>query len=497
MGSTPSVSRYAHSNYSLVKITPAHLQILSQQLPAKEAAGRTRAFIIGGEQLTGASLAFWQEWSPETSLVNEYGPTETVVGCCVYEVPHGERRAGAVPIGKPIANTRLYVLDKQLEPVPVGVAGELFIAGLGVARGYWNRPGLTAERFLPDPFSPTPGERMYRTGDLARYRPDGVLECLGRIDDQVKVRGYRVELGEIEAALLEHAVVREAAVTTWDDPAGTSRLVAHVVFAADTVATGGEIRRWLRERLPEFMVPSAVLAVDALPLSTNGKVDRKRLAAPDPSAFDPETPYVAPRTAAEESLVRVTAEVLGLPRVGVLDNVFDLGIDSIHGIQIATRLRQAGYSISPAMLFETPTIEAIASSAVECARGAESTNAPRELAGQAGGEIEDVYPLSPLQEGMLFHSTLEPESGIYVQQLTCLLRGKLDVRAFEGAWTTVLERHPILRSAFVRADSSEPRQAVYRRADLPLAVADWRALEEQEQEELLENYLLDDRPPRV
>ena len=198
-------------DYSLVKITPAHLQLLGQQLAPHEAAGRTRAFVVGGEQLTDEHLAFWRENAPETLVINEYGPTETVVGCCVYRVPRGEPSPGAVPIGRPIANTRLYVLDARLEPAPVGVPGELYIGGDGVARGYLGRPGLTAERFVPDPFGP-PGGRLYRTGDRARWRAGGELEYLGRGDDQVKVRGYRVELGEVEAAVARHPGVREAAV---------------------------------------------------------------------------------------------------------------------------------------------------------------------------------------------------------------------------------------------------------------------------------------------
>ncbi|MFZ6028170.1 MAG: amino acid adenylation domain-containing protein [Chloroflexota bacterium] len=201
-----------NGDYSLVKITPAHLELLGQQLRPVEAAGRTHAFIIGGENLLAESIAFWQDYAPETILVNEYGPTETVVGCCVYRAPVGGRRTGSVPIGKPIINTQLYILDANLEPTPVGVPGELYIGGEGVARGYWKRPGLTAERFIPDPYRGEAGARMYKTGDLARYLPDGNIEFLGRIDRQVKIRGFRIELGEIEAALLAYPDVVECAV---------------------------------------------------------------------------------------------------------------------------------------------------------------------------------------------------------------------------------------------------------------------------------------------
>ena len=199
-------------DYSLVKITPAHLRWLGDELEPREAEGRTRAFIIGGEQLTAEHVAFWRQHAPETILVNEYGPTETVVGCCVYRVPPDQEISGPIPIGRPIANTRLYVLDPDLALVPIGVAGELYIGGAGVARGYLNRPGLTAERFIPDPFGKGPGGRLYRTGDLARWRSDGNLEYLGRVDRQVKVRGFRIEPGEIEQALARHAAVRESVV---------------------------------------------------------------------------------------------------------------------------------------------------------------------------------------------------------------------------------------------------------------------------------------------
>ena len=217
------------ANWSLVKLTPTHLRLLSQQLSPQEAAGRTRAFIIGGENLLAESLAFWRAFAPETRLINEYGPTETVVGCCVYQVPDGKHKTGSIPIGRPIANTQVYLLDGHLQPVPIGVPGELYIGGAGMARGYLHRPELTAERFLPNPFSKEADTRLYKTGDLARYIPNGKLEFLSRLDHQVKLRGFRVGLGEIEAVLREHPAVREALVLTQKDVPGDKRLVAYVV----------------------------------------------------------------------------------------------------------------------------------------------------------------------------------------------------------------------------------------------------------------------------
>ena len=207
----------AGGDFNPVKITPAHLSLLSQRLPEEEAAGRARVMVIGGEALSWESLAFWQRHAPATRLINEYGPTETVVGCCVYEASRETGRSGAVPIGRPIANTRLYVLGRHGELVPVGVPGELYIGGDGVGRGYLNRPELTAARFVPDPFSGIAGARLYRTGDLVRYLPDGNLEFLGRIDHQVKIRGYRIELGEIEAVLGQHPGVRDIVVVAREE----------------------------------------------------------------------------------------------------------------------------------------------------------------------------------------------------------------------------------------------------------------------------------------
>src|SRR5438270_7681549 len=224
------------AHFSLVKLTPAHVQLLSQTLQPHEAAASARALVIGGEALLAEQLAFWRQHAPSTRLINEYGPTETVVGCCVYEVAPQDPASGAVPIGQPIANTQLYVLDTRLQLAPIGVVGELYIGGAGLARGYLKRPELTAERFVPHPWSAEPGARLYKTGDLARYRADGVLEFLGRLDHQVKVRGYRIELGEIEQALLEHPAVAECVVVAREDGLDNKKLVAYVVAASGETA---------------------------------------------------------------------------------------------------------------------------------------------------------------------------------------------------------------------------------------------------------------------
>ena len=276
----------------VVKITPAHLELLSQQLRPEEAAGKVELFVIGGENLLGESLRFWREVSPTTRLINEYGPTETVVGCCVYEVQAGDPFTGSVPIGRAIDNTQLYVLDQQLRPVPAGVVGELYIGGAGVARGYLNRPELTREHFLADPFSNQPGARMYKTGDRARCREDGTLEYVGRLDDQVKIRGYRVELGEVEAVLAEHAAVRQCVAVAREDEPGNKQLAGYVIPRDRRVLTPKDLREFLRQKLPEYMVPAHFVFLDTFPLTPNGKVDRRALPVPEKTFSRQE--FVAP-----------------------------------------------------------------------------------------------------------------------------------------------------------------------------------------------------------
>ncbi len=367
----------AGGDFSLVKITPAHLELLSQQLQAEKAADRTRAFIIGGEALMAETLAFWRTHAPGTRLINEYGPTETVVGCCIYEAPPALTSTGPVPIGRPIANVQMYVLDQRLQPTPIGVPGEIYIGGAGVARGYLKRPALTAERFIPDPFSSSPGARLYKTGDLARYRPDGNIEYLGRTDHQVKLRGFRIELGEIETVLAQYPTVRESVVIMREDTPGDQRLVAYVSLressatnhqptaepAAKSPEQPGstELRRFLQQRLPEYMVPSAIVVLEELPLTSNGKVDRKALPMPDRSRSQLDHTHVAPRNELEQAIALIWQEVLGVERLSVEDNFFDLGGHSLLVMRMKTRLQEiSNKDISLIELFQYSTISALA-----------------------------------------------------------------------------------------------------------------------------------------
>ena len=300
-------------------------------------------------------VAFWQEHAPETALINEYGPTETVVGCCVYRVRDGEPLATSIPVGRPIINTQLYILDERLRPVPIGVTGELYVGGAGVARGYLNRPELTAEKFIPDPFQCELGARLYKTGDLARYLPDGNIEFLGRLDYQVKIRGFRVELGEIEAILGQHPAVKETVVIVREDMPGVNGLVAYLVTAQEPSVSVSELRSFLKGKLPEYMIPSAFVFLEVLPLTPNGKVDRRMLPPPDPDRLVLEETYESPRTPLEYLIAEIWQDVLKVDYVGVHDNFFDLGGHSLLSLQVVTRLeKQLGVKLSSReLVFQT------------------------------------------------------------------------------------------------------------------------------------------------
>jgi amino acid adenylation domain-containing protein len=357
-----STALQSNSNYSLIKITPVQLELLAQQLPSQIAAGKTQAFIIGGENLTAQHIAYWQKFAPETLLVNEYGPTETVVGCCIYKVPDGKHFSGSIPIGRPIANTQLYILNESLQPQPIGVPGELYIGGAGLARGYLNRPELTTEKFISNPFVGAKSPRLYKTGDLARYLPNGDIEYLGRIDHQVKIRGFRVELGEIEAVLGQHPDIHNSVVVAHEDESGNQRLVAYLVLNSKTeIPKSSNLRDFLKQKLPDYMVPAVFVMLKTLPLTSNGKVDRKALPAPEQLRPELEAKFVAPRTEVEQVVAEIWAEVLRLEKVGIYDNFFDLGGHSLLLTQVTSRLYQAfGVELSLRQLFATPTIAELA-----------------------------------------------------------------------------------------------------------------------------------------
>jgi amino acid adenylation domain-containing protein len=320
-----------------------------------------REIITAGEQLriTETIERLFSELEGR-ALHNHYGPTETHVATAMMLSGSPQGWARFPPIGRPIANTEIYLLDRQGEAVPVGVAGEVYIGGAGVARGYLHRAELTAERFIPHPFSKTLGQRLYRTGDLARYLADGNIEFLGRIDHQVKVRGYRIELGEIESVLAQHPSVREVILLAREDAPGEKRLVAYIVAHPEPRATVGEFRDFLRERLPQHMIPSSFVQLDELPLTPNRKVDRRALPAPEGSRPEMAAAFVAPRTAAEEIIAGIWCEVLKVERVSIHDNFFELGGHSLLATQVISRLREAFQIELPLRrLFEEPTVSGL------------------------------------------------------------------------------------------------------------------------------------------
>nr|MBC8231639.1 non-ribosomal peptide synthetase [bacterium] len=314
-----------------------------------------RYVICAGEELpVELKECFFQHLDAE--LYNLYGQTETSIDVTFWSCKHHSELKIA-PIGRPIANTQVYVLDAHLKLVPIGVPGELHIGGVGLGRGYLNRPKLTAEKFIPNPFSNEPGDRLYKTGDLARYLSDGNLEFLGRLDHQVKIRGFRVELGEVEAVLGQHPSVREVVVLAREDEPDDRRLVGYVVLDQKQNPTIDELRRFLKQKLPNYMIPVAFVMLDSLPLTPNGKIDRRGLPAPDQARPDLEVEFVTPRTPIEETLARIWTEVLGLEKIGVNDNFFELGGHSLLATQVMSRIRKIfRVELLLRYLFESPTV---------------------------------------------------------------------------------------------------------------------------------------------
>ncbi|AGI24443.1 PpsD [Pseudomonas sp. ATCC 13867] len=455
---------------TVIQATPSTWTLLSGHEDFPRLTGCR--FFCGGEALS-AELA--DKLTAQTdALWNLYGPTETTIWSAAWKI---EKRARAL-LGKPIANTQLYILDGELQPAPIGVAGELYIAGDGLARGYHGRPELTCERFVADPYGRESGARMYRTGDLARWRADGVLEYLGRIDHQVKIRGFRIELGEIESRLLGQPGVREAVVIA-RDAGQVKQLVGYVTGQIDT-----DLRAALLEELPDYMVPAQIVQLERMPLTPNGKLDRKALPEPDFSLL--QKTYRAPESEHEQTLAAIWCAVLGLERVGLDDNFFELGGDSIVSIQVVSRARAAGLQLSPKDLFQHQTLQALARVAgdfvaVDAPLAAAAIEAPdaAQLAalGLDSDQIEDLYPLSPMQQGMLFHGVDGSEGGVYVNQLRVEVHD-LDVERFRGAWQAALDAHDNLRAGVHWQGLDQPVQAVHKHVELPLEVLDWRGRED-------------------
>lgn len=438
----------AGARHGLLKITPAHLQLLTQQISTSQAPAVARAFVIGGENLTAESLRFWREAAPETRLINEYGPTETVVGCCVYEVQPGDPQNGSIPIGRPISNTQLYVLDEELQPVPIGATGELYIGGDGVARGYLNRPELTAERFIPDTFSGMPHARLYKTGDLARYRNDGVLEYLGRTDNQVKVRGYRIELGEIEEALAANPAVSACTVLLREDAPGNKQLVGYVTAQQGVSLQPADMQQFLLERLPDYMVPVHFVVLPEFPLTRNGKVDRQALPPPSYETASGANEYLAPHTEVEQRLAVIWSDLLRLERIGVNDDIFDLGASSLMVIAATTHIQKDfGIPLELQVVIENSTIRQLAAALEQAGIASRTTAAPEGTLASAAthGITSEISQILPIRFGTaqreligIYHS---PTSALDRREF-CVLCNPFGVEAVQShrLFRTIAER---------------------------------------------------------
>jgi amino acid adenylation domain-containing protein len=491
-----------HSSATVMQATPATWRLL---LAAGWQGNKPLKILCGGEALS-RELAN-QLLTRCDSLWNLYGPTETTIWSTIYQVKSGD---GLVSIGRAIANTQVYILDHRLQPTPVGVPGELYIGGAGVARGYLNRPELTAERFIPNPFSKQPEARLYKTGDLARYLPNGDIEYLGRIDHQVKIRGFRIELGEIETALAQYPGVEQAVVLAREDSPGLQRLVAYVVpreeqtldvlhtsrrpFPSPPLTKGGlrgvisiearsllkisELRDFLKKQLPDYMVPSAFVLLSALPLTPNGKVDRRTLPAPDATTLAGETVFVAPRTPVEEVLTNLWAEVLNLERVGIHDNFFELGGHSLLATQLISRIRDMFQVELPLRcLFESPSISEL-SDRIQATRQTESErHAPPLVTVSRSEEL----PLSFAQARLWFLDRIAPGNCAYNIPAAVRLTGVLNVQALQQSLNEIVRRHEALRTTFAMGNE-QPIQVIAPSMTLPLPVVDLRELPEAEQQ---------------
>ncbi|GLK69618.1 non-ribosomal peptide synthetase [Hansschlegelia plantiphila] len=455
-------------------VPPAYLAAIAEhaeQSGAEAPGGALYSF--GGEATSRAAFELIIRALKPRALVNGYGPTETVMTPLAWRWDGGAGFESAyAPLGRPIGERRAYVLDHALQPVAPDAAGELYIGGDVIARGYLDRPAATAERFTPDPFG-APGARMYRTGDLARWTRGGELIFLGRADDQVKIRGHRIEPGEVEAALLAEDGVREAVAVAVEAPEGR-RLVAYAAPSGD----GEALLAALRERLPTHMVPARVVTLDALPRAGSGKVDRRALPAVD---WSQASGRVAPEGQIETALAEIWAHALGFDAVGATDNFFALGGDSILSLQVVSRARAKGLAVSPKQIFERQTVRELAEVAtfagddVRPRAGAAGeapplSDADLEALGVARGAVEAVFPLSPLQRGLLFHAAEDPEGAAYVEQSVVTVDG-LDAERFAQAWRETFARHQALRSVFI-ADN----QVVFRDAACPIEIVDARGL---------------------
>ncbi|HKR14768.1 MAG TPA: amino acid adenylation domain-containing protein, partial [Pyrinomonadaceae bacterium] len=454
-----------------------------------------RQLLAGGDALSPSHVKKAFQGLPSCRLINGYGPTEGTTFTCCYPVHDLDQLRTSVPIGRPIANTQAFILDRHLRPVPAGVTGELYIGGDGLARDYLNRPDLTAERFVPSTQGDVPGARLYQTGDLVRYLPDGNIEFLGRRDLQVKIRGFRIELGEVETALSAHPALLDAVVVARADIGGEKQLVAYLISREGNTVSIDELKDFLRRKLPEHMVPASFVWLDAFPLTANGKVDRRALPAPDGDRHGLAQDFVAPRTEIEQLLAVIWSQALGVDQVGIDDNFFSLGGDSIRSVQVLAKAQERGLAFSLQDLFQYQTIRELAAVARNSSQiDLLEPTLPFELITDEDrqklpADVEDAYPLTMLQAGMIYHSELAPETAVYHDLFSHHVRAPYNPDAIRTALEHLARQHAALRTCFVLQDFSEPLQLVRRTAEIPVHIADLRDLSHAEQEEFLRDHL--------
>jgi amino acid adenylation domain-containing protein len=439
------LAKIKDSKATVMQATPATWQLL---LSAGWDGDSQLKILCGGEALSAPLASKLLERC--NSVWNMYGPTETTIWSAARRI---ETVNDTVPISSPIANTQLYILDQNHQLLPYGVAGELSIGGLGLARGYFQRPDLTAEKFIPHPFSDEPSARLYKTGDLARYLPNGEIEYLGRIDNQVKVRGFRIELGEIEAVINQHPLISASVVIVREDETENKSLVAYITFQPQQTITIPELRRFLESKLPNYMLPTAIVVLKALPLTPNGKIDRRALPAPDLTQLISESNFVAPATPVEEMLAGVWTQVLGLEKIGVNDNFFDLGGHSLIATRVISQIRQVfEVEIPLRRLFELPTVSELAKeiqTAIKADKGLEVPPIERiARSSETGLCPSQQLPLSFAQQRLWFLNELEPNSPFYNIPAAVRLEGKLNLAALEQSFNEILRRHEVLRTNF-------------------------------------------------
>jgi amino acid adenylation domain-containing protein/non-ribosomal peptide synthase protein (TIGR01720 family) len=453
-------------------ITHATLPPTALAALPKEELPNLQTLIVAGEACNPKLIA---QWSKERRFFNAYGPTESTVCATVAECTFGETQP---TIGRAIANIQIYILDHNLQPVPIGVPGELYIGGDGLARGYLNRPELTKEKFISNPFKKTEGSRLYKTGDLARYLPDGNIEFLGRVDNQVKIRGFRIELDEIEKLLIQHPDVKQAAVIAREDIPGDKRLLAYVVLNQKPEAIVTTLKNLLQENLPQYMIPGVFVVLDSLPLTPNGKVDRQNLPVCDRTRPDLEESFVAPRNPIEEKLAAIWADLLGYEQIGVNDNFFNLGGHSLIVAQILSRVRDSfQVELSFANIFANPTVAGLASVIQQHELLEQKLQSPAiQRISRAG-----MLPVSFAQERVYFIQEVAPENTAYQAQATLRFQGHLDVIVLKKCLSEIVQRHEIFRTTFP-AVNGRLFQVIHSSLPIELNVVDIEKFTGSEQE---------------